>query len=295
MVIKRKNGTVVRQSVTVNIHEKKKRRRKKRPQKKLAPPTKPSFPAMSGFTGGNYFGTSASQPFPQLIENRMFSMQQNLNNNVNNVLNTMKSENQLLHEKLLTLEHQQSREIENGNQLRAIELKQQVDQMARVFVKREQRLQDVEAGASDAGEFMRERVMPPDDKGKQPIRRDDDEPEEHSRVTEISDVGTGEGRVGRGYVNLVKSLMKRNAHTKQRFMNSRLGYFTPAEFASFLESIGDDTLKEIFGEPSKKGRQSYLSTTNLGDNIDALIGYMTDDQLARNDARPEHREEIADE
>ena len=83
--------------------------------------------------GGGSFSVIPANPFQESINNMMTSIQQNLNNNVNNTLNTLKSESQILHDRLMSLNYDQQKATEQGNQLMAVDLKQKIDDYAKVL------------------------------------------------------------------------------------------------------------------------------------------------------------------
>jgi hypothetical protein len=66
----------------------------------------------------------------------MNMMQQNLNNNINNQLNQMKTENQLLREKIMSMQEDQNKLIEQGKLSNAQELKQQMEQYEKALESR---------------------------------------------------------------------------------------------------------------------------------------------------------------
>jgi len=83
--------------------------------------------------GGGSFSILPANPFQEGVQNMMTAMQQNLNNNVNNALNTMRAENQIMNDRLRTLQYEQQTAMERGNQLMAVQLREQIDNYSKAL------------------------------------------------------------------------------------------------------------------------------------------------------------------
>jgi hypothetical protein len=148
MVIKNKLTAKQSQRVHVSINIGKRKKQKKKATKKPQPQQ------ISGFTGRNYFAVQNSNPFPQLIENRMSSMQQNMSNSINNTLQTITAENNVLRERLRKLEYEIEQESED--RLRALSLRQQRDRMTEQIERREELRERTLSDAMRAEQHMDE-------------------------------------------------------------------------------------------------------------------------------------------
>lgn len=83
--------------------------------------------------GGGSFSIIPANPFQEGVQNMMTTIQQNLNNNVNNQLNQMRTENQIMNDRLRTLQYEQQTAMERGNQLMAVNLKEQIDNYSKAL------------------------------------------------------------------------------------------------------------------------------------------------------------------
>ena len=77
--------------------------------------------------GGGTFSIIKPNPFQESVSNMMTAIQQNLNNNINTTLNQMKTESQIMNEKLMAMQYDERKHLEAGNQLQTAEMRQKID------------------------------------------------------------------------------------------------------------------------------------------------------------------------
>lgn len=120
----------IKQSVTVNIHDKKKK--KKRTKKRVIKRNeiiRPTVPAIGG--GANPFQMLSANPFQQSVSNMMTNMQQGINNNVSNAMSQMRLETQLMQDKIMALQYEQQKAIERKDELKSAEIEKKIEDLSK--------------------------------------------------------------------------------------------------------------------------------------------------------------------
>lgn len=113
-----------------------KRRVKKKPKRRVkrrqaTVRTEPDRRPILG--GGGSFSVIPANPFQESVNNMMSAMQQNLNNNVNTALNQMRTESQIMNDRLKSMQYDENKAMEQGNQLMSVNLKQKIEDYTKIL------------------------------------------------------------------------------------------------------------------------------------------------------------------
>jgi hypothetical protein len=239
--------------------------------------------------GGGSFSVIPANPFQEGISNMMTAIQQNLNNNLNTALNQMKVENQLMNEKLMSMQYDQQNATKQGNELMAVELRKKIDDYTQLMDTKYGMMNNMEQWMAKALQTSRQgRILSPVSQPKAMTRYDDEVEEEEQHDTSgagpaetrspiavpIQEETSGTQAGGKTYTGAVYRLLSKNKRTVN---NHYIGYIP--DLKNFLEGIDENELKGIFGEVGAKG----LSSTKMKDKLDMLIDYVDDETLVQLD------------